>query len=47
MVASNGAYVGFCKATPTQEMAEWAHGREKADKLWELSEKLVGQEFRY
>jgi len=45
--ASNGSYLAFCKPVSTKEMTEWAYGKEKADRLWALSEKLVGETFDY
>jgi hypothetical protein len=47
IIAKNGAYVEFCKPLPTNEMAAWAYGKENADKLWALSEELVGEKFDY
>ncbi|KAJ6604843.1 NAD-P-binding protein [Mycena vulgaris] len=39
----SGAYLTECKIT--DQVAEHATGKERADQLWELSEKLVGQKF--
>ena len=36
-----------CQITETPEEAPWAAGDNNAEKLWELSEKIVGQKFEY
>ncbi|KAH6675043.1 short-chain dehydrogenase [Halenospora varia] len=41
----NGTLVGFCKPEPIKEECPWARGKENTDKLWSLSEKLVGEKF--
>ncbi|KAI2731898.1 hypothetical protein CBS147332_1037 [Penicillium roqueforti] len=45
----NGAYLQDCHvADPwTDTIKPWATDKVEAEKLWKLSEKLVGQEFRY
>lgn len=37
----------FCKPVPTEEECPWARGKENVDKLWALSEELVGEKFSY
>jgi len=36
-----------CQIEPEEQVAAWAKGVENEDKLWALSEKLVGQNFQY
>lgn len=45
----NGAYLTHCRlADPySEEVWPWATDKVSADMLWQLSEKLVGQEFEY
>ncbi|MBE3048821.1 hypothetical protein IMZ48_41255 [Candidatus Bathyarchaeota archaeon] len=45
----NGAYLQDCRlADPWKDTVRpWATSPLEAEKLWKLSEKLVGQEFRY
>ncbi|EXM13368.1 hypothetical protein RAB80_010140 [Fusarium oxysporum f. sp. vasinfectum] len=45
----NGAYLLQCRiADPYVDTVKpWATSPIEADKLWKLSEKLVGQEFKY
>ncbi|KAH6985389.1 hypothetical protein EDB80DRAFT_590784 [Ilyonectria destructans] len=45
----NGAYLNHCRlADPyAEEVWPWATSRTSGDMLWKLSEKLVGQEFKY
>ena len=45
----NGAYLQDCRlADPWKDTVRpWATSPLEAEKLWRLSEKLVGQEFRY
>ncbi|PVH69721.1 NAD(P)-binding protein [Cadophora sp. DSE1049] len=43
----NGAFMEFCKPVPTKEECAWARGKENADKLWALSEKMVGEKFSF
>lgn len=45
--AHNGAFMEFCKPVPTKEECPWARGKENADKMWALSEELVGEKFSY
>ncbi|KAF2267899.1 NAD(P)-binding protein [Lojkania enalia] len=42
----SGGYLDDCQLAP-QNLSEWATGKENADKLWALSEKLVGQTFDF
>lgn len=46
---NNGAYLQDCHiADPwTDTVKPWATDKVEAEKLWKLSEKLVGQEFSY
>jgi hypothetical protein len=45
IIASNGAYLEYCKPIPTKEVCPWARGKDNADKLWRLSEAMVGEKF--
>ncbi len=45
MIASNGAYLLYCKPFETKSAFPWTDGKENVDKLWALSEKLVGEKF--
>jgi hypothetical protein len=45
LLANNGAYLEFCKPVPTKEECPWARGKENTDKLWTLSEKMIGETF--
>ncbi len=45
VTASNGAYLEFCKPVSPKDMSPWTDGKENIDKLWALSEKLVGEKF--
>ncbi|KAH7177072.1 short-chain dehydrogenase [Dactylonectria macrodidyma] len=49
IAGNNGAYLTDCHvADPYQEeVYSWATSKVDADRLWTLSEKLVGQEFNY
>jgi len=47
IIASNGAFLKYCKPVPMKEECPWARGKENADRLWALSEKLVGENFDY
>ncbi|KAH9886587.1 retinol dehydrogenase 13 [Xylariomycetidae sp. FL2044] len=49
VTAHNGAYLLSCRvADPMTDLIRpWANSRIEAEKLWKLSEKLVGQEFLY
>jgi hypothetical protein len=47
IIASNGAYLKYCKPVPTNEECPWARGKSNADKLWELSEAMVGERFNF
>lgn len=44
---SNGAFLENCKPSQINPNWPWASGKENADKLWALSEELVGQKFEY
>jgi len=44
---SNGGFMVDCQIEPEEQVAAWAKGVENEDKLWALSEKLVGQNFQY
>jgi len=46
MLASSGSYLVYCAPIPIKEECPWANGRDNADKLWALSEKLVGEKFK-
>lgn len=45
----NGAYLYDCRpANPcTETVKPWATSPVEAERLWKLSEKLIGQEFQY
>ncbi|OHF01962.1 short-chain dehydrogenase/reductase family Oxidoreductase [Colletotrichum orchidophilum] len=45
----NGQYFNDCRVADQyeEEIYPWANNKIEADKLWKLSEKLVGQEFNY
>ncbi|KAK6542449.1 hypothetical protein TWF694_006403 [Orbilia ellipsospora] len=44
--SQNGAFLADCQARPIPEPeSSWATGKENYDRLWKLSEELVGQEF--
>ncbi len=45
--SNNGAFLEHCKPSKTKEECLWTAGKENADKLWALSEKLIGEEFAY
>jgi NAD(P)-dependent dehydrogenase (short-subunit alcohol dehydrogenase family) len=40
LVGKEGSYLANCQVEETEE---WARGQDKADKLWKLSEELVGE----
>lgn len=44
---SNGAFLENCKPSQINPEWSWASGKENADKLWALSEEMVGQKFEY
>jgi hypothetical protein len=44
---SNGAFLENCKPSQINPNWSWASGKGNADKLWALSEELVGQKFEY
>jgi hypothetical protein len=44
-LGSSGAFLRDCQIY--EDVASWATGEENVQKLWELSEKLVGQKFEY
>jgi hypothetical protein len=44
---SNGAFLENCKPSQIKPEWSWASGKENADKLWTLSEEMVGQKFEY
>lgn len=44
---SSGAYLADCKVEHGDVWAEHAKGDADAERLWELSERLVGQKFEY
>jgi hypothetical protein len=44
-IVNNGAYLEFCKAVPVDDVKPWAKGKENIEKLWALSEELVGEKF--
>lgn len=43
-LGKSGAYLNDC-VIPTEPLKEHATGMEKAEKLWKLSEELVGEKF--
>ncbi|KAF3902277.1 hypothetical protein ABW20_dc0106076 [Dactylellina cionopaga] len=44
--SQNGAFLIDCQVKPiTGDEAAWATGKENYDRLWKLSEELVGEEF--
>ena len=45
--AFNGGYWKDCQKSETKEEAPWTKGQDNADRLWKLSESLVGQKFEY
>ncbi|CAG9975168.1 unnamed protein product [Clonostachys byssicola] len=44
---SNGAYLTNCKVKDVKHVYCWTRDSVDAERLWELSEKLVGQEFTF
>lgn len=44
---SNGAYLTNCKVKDVKHVYCWTRDSIDAERLWELSEKLVGQEFTF
>jgi hypothetical protein len=40
-----GVYLSDCQQVPAAK--DWATDPQQAEKLWELSEQLVGQRFRF
>lgn len=49
IIAHNGSYLTQCHIGDpwTNEVHPWATSSVEAEKLWKLSEKLVGQKFDY
>lgn len=47
LVATNGVYLKECQVFGIDDAFPWAKGAENADKLWSLSEELLGQRFAY
>ncbi|KAG9240059.1 hypothetical protein BJ878DRAFT_562431 [Calycina marina] len=45
--AHNGSLLEFCKVRPIEDHCPWARGKDNVDKLWTLSEDLVGEKFSY
>ncbi|EPS38396.1 hypothetical protein H072_7872 [Dactylellina haptotyla CBS 200.50] len=44
--SQNGAFLADCQVKPiTEPEAAWATGKENYDRLWKLSEELVGEDF--
>jgi hypothetical protein len=43
ITVSSGGYFQNCSTRPVEQ--DFVKGKENTDKLWELSEKLVGQKF--
>ena len=43
---SNGSYLVHCKVAP-EEAAEYALDEGAAERLWKLSEEIVGEKFEY
>jgi hypothetical protein len=47
LVEFNGGYLEDGKIVDLREAAPWVHGQAEADKLWTLSEDLIGERFPY
>jgi len=43
--ANNGAYLEYCKPALIKE--EWAKGADNVEKLWTLSEQMIGEKFDF
>lgn len=43
----NGSYLMDCKVLPSEGARPWVRDEALAEKLWGLSEKLVGEKFIY
>ncbi|OJJ50413.1 hypothetical protein ASPZODRAFT_129039 [Penicilliopsis zonata CBS 506.65] len=43
----NGAYLSDCQVLPPDQIRCWGRDPVEAEKLWELSEEMVGQKFEY
>ena len=43
----NGSYLAESQIVPVVNISSWARDKVEAEKLWKLSEKLVGQDFTY
>lgn len=43
----NGAFLTDCKVVPAEEIWSWGRDAVDAEKLWKISEDLVGQKFEY
>jgi hypothetical protein len=42
---NSGACLEYCKPVPTLPECPWTRGKENEDKLWILSERMVGEKF--
>ena len=47
LLGNNGAFLENCKPSETKEEWPWARGRENVDRLWALSEEMIGEKFVY
>lgn len=47
IATKNGAYLADCSVDHESPLAEHAQGVSNAERLWELSERLVGQKFSF
>lgn len=45
MLASNGSYLEYCAPVSIKEGCSWAKGKDNAERLWSLSEKMIGEKF--
>ena len=43
--ASNGRYMEDANVAPNETIRAWARDRWEAERLWKVSEEIVGQEF--
>jgi len=43
----SGAYLADCSVDPSTGAVEYALDKDNAERLWKLSEELVGQKFSY
>lgn len=46
-IEDNGSYLTSSQTVPAEKLAAWARDKIDAEKLWKLSEEIVGQKFVY